>query len=141
MGLDAFETEELKAGFAMVAKDGKVTEDGMKAMLDILGSGLSENDIHDMFIVGGAKDGFDEAKWLAAFSHKDHGDQDDEVSAAFGLVSAGGQLDMAKAKAVIEYAGLELKPKEFDEFKNIADYNSDGKVDMEDFVNMIHATI
>merc|ERR1719348_2028159 len=141
MSLDAFETEELKAGFAMCSKDGLLTEARMGEILKILGADLTENDIHDMFIVGGAKEGFDEAKWLAAFGHKDHGDQDEEVSTAFGCVSAGGQMDMAKAQKIIAMSGLELKPKEFEEFKNISDYNSDGKVDMEDFVNMIHAQI
>merc|ERR1719219_2581529 len=76
-------------------------------------------------MVGGGKDGFDEASWLKAFEY----------------VSSGGNLDMGKCEKLIAMAGLDLKPKEFDEFKNIADYNSDGKVDMADFVSMIHATI
>eukprot|EP00497_Spongosphaera_streptacantha_P004220 TRINITY_DN5069_c0_g1_i1.p1 TRINITY_DN5069_c0_g1~~TRINITY_DN5069_c0_g1_i1.p1 ORF type:complete len:142 (-),score=34.37 TRINITY_DN5069_c0_g1_i1:80-505(-) len=141
MSLDGFETEELTAAFSMMAVDGKLDEARCKAFLDLLDSGLSADDVHDMFIVGGGKDGFDEKSWLGAFEHKDHGDQDDEVTSAFGCVSAGGNLDMAKAQKLMALAGLELKPKEFDEFKNIADYNSDGKVDMGDFVNMIHATI
>merc|ERR1712241_518607 len=132
---------ELTAAFAMAAQDGTLTEARAKEFLDLLGSGLSESDIHDMFVVGGGKKGFDEKSWLAAFEHKDHGDQDDEVTAAFACVSAGGNLDMDKAQKLMSLAGLELKPKEFDEFKNIADYNSDGKVDMSDFVNMIHAPL
>merc|ERR1711879_957820 len=113
----------------------------MKALIDILGVKLSYNDIHDMFMVGGGKDGFTKDTWMKAFEHKDHGDQDDEVSTAFDCLSNAGVLDFEKAKAILAYAGLELKPKEFEEFKNISDYNSDGKVDQGDFVNMIHATI
>jgi len=141
MSLDEFETEELKAAFNMMAKDGKLDEASVLAFLDVLGSGLSADDVHDMFMVGGGKDGFDEASWLKAFEHKDHGDQDEEVAAAFECVASGGSLDMGKCEKLIAMAGLDLKPKEFDEFKNIADYNSDGKVDMADFVSMIHATI
>merc|ERR1711879_269694 len=141
MSLDEFEVEELTAAFSMMAQDGKLTEERVKAFLDLLDAKLSADDIHDMFIVGGGKAGFDEKSWLAAFEHKDHGDQDDEVTSAFVCVSAGGSLDMDKAQKLMSLAGLELKPKEFDEFKNIADYNSDGKVDMSDFVNMIHAPL
>lgn len=113
----------------------------MTKILEVLGAGLSGNDIHDMFMVGGGKDGFDEATWLKAFEHKDHGDQDEEVTAAFACVSSGGNLDMDKAKQLIALAGLDLKPKEFQEFQNIADYDNDGKVSLPDFVNMIHAQI
>lgn len=141
MSLDAFEVEELKAAFNLCSTDGKMTEATMKAVLDCIGAGLSEDDIHDMFVVGGGKEGFDEKTWLAAFEHKDHGDQDDEVQSAFACVSAGGALDMGKAQTLIKLSGLDLKPKEFEEFKNIADYNSDGKVDLDDFVSMIHAQI
>lgn len=141
MSLDTFETEELTSAHNLVSTDGLVTEASMKAVLDVLGSGLSEDDVHDMFVVGGAKEGFDLKKWLAAFAHKDHGDQDDEVTSAFAAVSSGGALDMGKAETLIKLAGLDLKPKEFEAFKNIADYDSDGKVSLEDFVNMIHAQI
>merc|ERR1712176_61147 len=121
----------------MCQKDGKLTEEGMKAFTDALNTGLSENDVHDMFVVGGGKDGFTLESWLKAFEHKDHGDQDDELSAAFECVSSGGALNMDVCAKIIAMAGLELKPKEFDEFKKIADYNSDGKVDMADFTSMI----
>jgi len=141
MSLDAFETTELTAAFNLVAKDGSMSEAALKAILDVLGSGLSEDDVHDMFVVGNAKDGFDLNKWLAAFDHKDHGDQDDEVTSAFAAVSAGGALDMGKAQTIIKMSGLDLKPKEFEAFKGIADYDNDGKVSLEDFVNMIHAQI
>merc|ERR1719323_1762909 len=114
----------------MVSKDGMMDEAGVKAFTDVLGAGLSADDIHDMFIVGGGKEGFDEKTWLGAFEHKDHGDQDDEVQSAFACISAGGALDMGKAPTLIKLSGLDLKPKEFEEFKNIADYNSDGKVDL-----------
>merc|ERR1719192_1444727 len=73
-------------------------------------------------MVGGGKEGFSKDSWMKAFEHKDHGDQDDEVTTAFNCISAGGKLD-------------------FEKFKNISDYNSDGQVDQGDFVNMIHATI
>merc|ERR1719245_258765 len=92
-------------------------------------------------MVGGGKGGFSKETWMKAFDHKDHGDQDEEVTTAFNCVSAGGVLDFDVGKAILAYAKLELKPKEFEEFKNISDYNSDGKVDQGDFVNMIHATI
>jgi len=141
MSLDEFETEELTAAFQMVQKDGTLTEARTKEILDILGSGLTENDIHDMFMVGGGKNGFSKDTWMKAFEHKDHGDQDEEVSSAFACVANGDALDWEKCKKILAFAGLELKPKEFEEFKNISDYNSDGKVDQGDFVNMIHATI
>merc|ERR1719192_3054245 len=141
MSLDNFETEELTAAFEMCSVDGSLTEGRAKEFLDLLNSGLSENDIHDMFVVGGGKNGFDLKGWLAAFEHKDHGDQDDEVTAAFGCVSAGGILDMALATKIMNMSGLQLKPKEMDEFRNLVDYNSDGKVDMDDFINMLHSNI
>merc|ERR1712012_660392 len=105
---DAFETEELKAAFSMVSKDGKITEADMKGFMDLIESGLSEDDIHDMFIVGGGKAGFDLDGWLKAFEHKDHGDQDDEVTSAFGCISSGGNLDMDKAQKLMSLAGLDL---------------------------------
>merc|ERR1719510_962525 len=111
----------------MVSQDGVMEEKMMKGFLDTLGAGLSEDDIHDMFVVGKGKKGFDEKTWLGAFEHKDHGDQDEEVAAAFECVSAGGSLDWGKAAKLIQMSGLELKPKEMEELKNIADYNSDGK--------------
>merc|ERR1719510_977721 len=92
-------------------------------------------------MVGGGKEGFTLESWLKAFEHKDHGDQDGEIGVAFEGISSGGNLDMGICEKIIAQAGLELKPKEFEEFKKIADYNSDGKVDMGDFVSMIHATI
>lgn len=141
MPLDEFETEELTAAFEMCQKDGIVTEARVKECLDIMKAGLSDNDVHDMFMVGGGKEGFTKEQWMKAFEHKDHGDQDDEVTTAFNGVSAGGALDFEVAKKILAFGGLELKPKEFEEFKNISDYNSDGKVDQGDFVNMIHATI
>lgn len=141
MPLDEFETEELTAAFQMCQKDGTVTEERVKEILDIMGAGLTQNDIHDMFMVGGGKEGFSKDGWMKAFEHKDHGDQDEEVTTAFNCVSAGGILDFEKCKKILAFGNLELKPKEFEEFKNISDYNSDGKVDQGDFVNMIHATI
>jgi len=143
MSLDEFEQQELKAAYDLCKDDqGVITEAGMKKILDLLGSGLSEDDVHDMFQVSGAgKTGFTEEAWMKAFEHKDHGDQDEEVNAAFAAVSSGGALDLDKAKQLIAMAGLDLKPKEFEEFKNIADYNSDGKIDLSDFVNMIHAPL
>jgi len=141
MSLDDFETDELTAAHNMLAKDGLLTEESMAGVLKILEAGLSDDDIHDMFVVGNGKNGFDLKTWLGAFEHKDHGDQDEEVNAAFACISKGGEMDMDKAKKILDYCGLDLKPKEFDEFKNIADYNSDGKVDMTDFCSMLHATI
>lgn len=141
MPLDEFETEELSAAYNMLQKDGTITEARVKECLDILGAGMDENAVHDMFMVGGGKNGFSKETWMKAFEHKDHGDQDEEVTTAFNCVSAGGSMDFDKAKKILDFAGLELKPKEFEEFKNISDYNSDGKVDQGDFVNMIHAMI
>merc|ERR1711879_280851 len=78
--------EELTAGFEMIAKDGTMSEARTKEFLDLIGSKLSGDDIHDMFMVGGGKNGFTLEGWLGAFEHKDHGDQDGEVEVAWNCV-------------------------------------------------------
>merc|ERR1719510_710519 len=103
MALDEFETEELTAAFQMCQKDGTVTEAAVKQLLDILESGLSDNDCHDMFMVGGGKDGFSKDGWMKAFEHKDHGDQDDEVATAFNCISTGGAMDFEKVKKILAF--------------------------------------
>merc|ERR1719336_3866483 len=55
-------------------------------------------------MVGGGKEGFSKDSWMKAFEHKDHGDQDEEVTTAFGCVSAGGNLDFAKVEKILAYA-------------------------------------
>merc|ERR1719150_214864 len=61
-------------------------------------------------MVGGGKEGFSKDSWMKAFEHKDHGDQDEEVSTAFGCVSKGGNLDFDLCKKILAFSGLELKP-------------------------------
>merc|ERR1719230_243176 len=50
-------------------------------------------------MVGGGKNGFSLDSFLKAFEHKDH---EDEVGQAFSCVSAGGVLDVAKCKKIME---------------------------------------
>jgi len=140
MSLDAFETKELKAGFKLLAKDGKLTEEVVQQACELVKIGLTEDEIHDVFILfGGTKGGFTEDVWLKGFKHKDHGDQDEEVKLAFEGISEGGRLDWAKVTRLLKMNGSSIPDEVLETLQGVCDYDNDGAVSMDDFVKMIHA--
>jgi len=140
MSLDSFETAEIKAGFSLLAKDGKLTEEVVQQACALVKMGLTEDEIHDVFILfGGTKGGFTEENWLKAFKHKDHGDQDDEVQLAFKGISEGGRLDWGKVTKLLKMNGRSIPDEVLETMQGVCDYDNDGAVSMDDFIKMIHA--
>jgi len=140
MSLDAFETAEIKAGFDLLAKDERLTEEVVQRASELVKIGLTEDEIHDVFILfGGTKGGFTQENWLKAFKHKDHGDADEEVTKAFNGVSEGGRLDWGKVTTLLKLNGRVIPDEVLETLQGVCDYNNDGAVDMDDFVKMIHA--
>jgi len=140
MSLDAFETAEIKAGFGLLAKDGKLLEEVVQEACKLVKLGLTEDEVHDVFILfGGSKGGFDEATWLKAFKHKDHGDADEEVKLAFNGIAEGGRVDWGKVTTLLKMNGRSIPDEVLETLQGVCDYNNDGAVDMDDFVKMIHA--
>jgi len=140
MALTSDEQAEIKAGFWLFAVDEKLTEDVVQKAVKDLKIGISENEIHDMFILfGGGKGGFTEDAWLKAMQHTEYKDDNPDMKAAFESLASNGRLDWDKVKKALTLNGRSIIDEIFETLQNVCDYQNDGCVDFEDFITMIHA--
>jgi Ca2+-binding EF-hand superfamily protein len=137
--LDEFESKELKAGFDLLAKDGRLTEDVVQRACRHLNLGFTQNEIHDIFVLfGGGKQGFTEKIWMDNFSHKDHGEADEEVLQSFNALADRGTLDFGKVGSLLRMNGRMLTNEVLETMQQVCDYDNDGVVSFDDYTTMLH---
>ncbi|XP_053388872.1 uncharacterized protein LOC123524074 [Mercenaria mercenaria] len=145
-GLKDKEVQEFKEAFALFDKDasGTISTEELGTVMRSLGQNPTDTELRDMInevdIDGNGEIDFGEFLEMMAKRCHDHPDPQRELREAFNVFDKDGDgfISAEELRVVMTNLGEKLTKKEVDEMLREADINGDGKIDYDEFVQMMN---
>lgn len=144
--LEKWEKEQLQAGFELLDlnKDGRIVLDELSAALAACGFEYSEQDVADMIRVVDSNRNADASitlpQFLRLFPHQNMEESQEDIEDAFNHISKGeGDLTKEDLMNIFQSIQIDCTEEEIDELIQMADFDEDGYIGLEDFRAMCNS--